>query len=1180
MNKPAQNTFGVVAALSLLGIFTPDFAVAQSQDWQHNRITPLQKVTVGPWDNFEVSVTADDQTIYFTRDQNQVPNIYTQELPTIETERLIGRQGDAKQPALSPDQTQLAFVFYGQDAQGDLCLMKLAEDNEIQCLSDNSGSEYAPFWITNDELGYLRREQGRQEQNLMLYQISSEQHSIVHSGIISAPSASTDARYLIFNAGDVSGSVQLSAFDRQTQTLIQPPKVDLPGITGTHAMSLDGQHIYFSQYLNDTNGDQVIDGNDHSVLFRMPLQDWLASEKPLLPEQLTAVDNNCKFPALSRNYLYVTCAFEGSLDIYRLPPGGVVPQDWQEEKLLEAHLAARSHEQRLLLLNTMRYRLEQNGNAMLERLLSNHLEIGELTAAQYYLNQLAERYQQDQPQVSALYQVLSQLLHVRGSKQRIPVGVITARFTHLVKDTRQSLKQLDIEQHLKHYLNAELDYELGNFKSALARIQQVDLSQTMLPLERYLNFDLLRRLLEKDDRTQLSNYYPAMYGSTELPQEARIYYAFNHLKLLEKLEPDTRKRAERIADLNKQGLPAEVTALFSAEAHILALLNAKNADQNKAYKRLSQQLKSDRKYLHLRKAQHIRAISQLGGAELFQFMELLSRHWLLTTHISEMEFVNTAEQYSIITMDKAYGMLADGQEAKAYNIFYSAIRQTNDLEAHYQFISLGLNPELNKRDNLETAYQQFQTQGLIGDKRHYTTALRLVIEAQARPADADKLFSQALTELNKVQFGGLSPAMRDLLMGYIYHQRVLRSKDGYHYDQRAYQKAHYHYMMALDLGHDNHRISASIYENLAWLHFDVGQYAYSADLFSQRQKIAFTDDEARLNTLWASARARFYASQYPEAWQTAEQALALSKEVSTKQIAPFIEKTAFYALQANQYSAAVVHYQQLFEQYPPSGHNRAKALLAYGFALMKDNQRHQARARFQELLVHSKTLSTEAADANRLLALIPQRQQLLAHGFLANMARSEEEHVQHLKQRIKLLNGLEGDTDAFGYSELERTAFLSKDYLKLAISYEKSEEFSAMYEATNQALASAIQWTQESGDAAGPVTYYTLVNCLSLAISNAEAFAKKNPIKNLDEQVLKTLKAYKEIPLRSASIISQQSKVELLWQGYLSLVTEQIAGNLPHKLDSLMSQPEIKALHSLAPDKHNELKQIAENLIQ
>ena len=1171
---------GRVLLTGLLLLSLPLLA-APEQAWKNNRLIPLQKVTVGPWDNFEPTVAANDLEIYFTRDRQQIPNIYHQDLSSIQTQRLIGEQGDAKHPQLSPDASRLAFIYFGHDAQGDLCIQILAE-SDFQCVTDQSSSDSAPFWINNGEVGYLRRERGELGHSLLRYHLKSGEHSSIYRGSIAAPSATPDGRYIIFNMMNKQGEISLNAWDLQQEKLLQPSHLELPGISGTHTLSRDGEYLYFSHYLNDTNGDQLIDGNDHSVLFRVPFASWLNSRASLLPEQLTTVDQNCKFPALSDNHLYITCAFEGSLDIYRLPLAGMVPQDWSRDKVEEAHLIARSHEERLLLLNTLRYRFNQHGEEMLERLLSNHLEVGELTAADYYLDQLMDSYRSMSPELTLFYQTLKRLFEVRSSKHRVAVGVVTARFTRQLEQIRSEILANSLPDSIRHYTNGFLDMELDKPLTALSALEQIDLNGTLLPLERYLVFRLMQRLLGEEDPVRLLQLYPAMLRADNISPESQIHYAYSYLQWLEQSSKDRQQRKSALIDIIAVGVPKRVESLLKTEIAIIALLSAKSEeDQKQAFMVLSKQLKGQTDDIYLRKAGHIRAIVQLGSADHFRYMELLSRHWLITTNISEMEFINTAEQYSAITMDKAYGMLSQQQPLKAYNTFYSAIRQTNDLEAHFQFLSLGLNPDLNRKENMEKAYQLFDKQDLIGDKRLYARALRKVFTAMELndSKKSETLWQEALQLLQGVEFSGLGISLTDLLSGFIHHQRLLSSKQGYHYDQQAYQKAHYHYMMALDLGRDNRRITASIYENLAWLQFDIGQYGYSADLFSQRLRLPFPNRMGEINLRLSYARALFYTNDYRKASIQAEEVLRLARLEPELKTAPFLEKAAFYALQAELYSPAIRHYKSLLEgELLGQDHNRAKALLGYGFSLIQKGSEKAAIEIMSELVTLSKKLSPLPANQHRLLAQHPLRYQLLAHAFLSQIQGETQTKLSHLQQRIDLLDGLKGQAEVLGYREKTRLALLAKDYLRLALLYETLGDKAELVKSTLEAQQIAELWVEESGDAIGPVLYQTLINALSLGIQYYDHFREIDSAL-LSVAVDRALQTFAKTPLRTQTMLFQQTKLQLLWSSFQYRVTKvNSLESLALRLQTIMDRSGLAELRETAQEEYRELNEMVATL--
>ena len=52
----------------------------------------------------------------------------------------------------------------------------------------------------------------------------------------------------------------------------------------------------------------------------------------------------------------MTCDFEGALDVYKLPASGIVPPEWTAENLANAFDTSRSYQERVLLLNTLKYR--------------------------------------------------------------------------------------------------------------------------------------------------------------------------------------------------------------------------------------------------------------------------------------------------------------------------------------------------------------------------------------------------------------------------------------------------------------------------------------------------------------------------------------------------------------------------------------------------------------------------------------------------------------------------------------------------------------------------------------------------------------------------------------------------------------------------------------------------------
>ena len=110
----------------LAGFFSSPLLAADI-DWRNNRILPLEKITVGPVDNYQAVIDEGNNALFFTRHQNLLSNLVKQDLTTGITKYLLADDHDGKDPALSPDASQLAVTLFRFDALGDVCLLPLKQ---------------------------------------------------------------------------------------------------------------------------------------------------------------------------------------------------------------------------------------------------------------------------------------------------------------------------------------------------------------------------------------------------------------------------------------------------------------------------------------------------------------------------------------------------------------------------------------------------------------------------------------------------------------------------------------------------------------------------------------------------------------------------------------------------------------------------------------------------------------------------------------------------------------------------------------------------------------------------------------------------------------------------------------------------------------------------------------------
>ncbi|SFV74844.1 hypothetical protein MNB_SM-3-188 [hydrothermal vent metagenome] len=463
-------------------------------------------------------------------------------------------------------------------------------------------------------------------------------------------------------------------------------------------------------------------------------------------------------------------------------------------------------------------------------------------------------------------------------------------------------------------------------------------------------------------------------------------------------------------------------------------------------------------------------------------MELFSRHWLIVAHIKEIGFYDIAQQYSIITTKKAYGMFNDKNYQSALNTFYSEIRQINDLEAIYNFVTIGYVYDTKLKQQVKKSLTLLQKGHILKENSEFAKALILLIKEKETKENLEK----AKTILQHMQAMGLTPAMKNLLLGYVYHRLLeLSHKDNGEYDVTLYKKAHYQYMLALDLAYDNQRIQSAVLENLGMLHFSVGNYALSTHFFAQRSTLPFLNIQSEASFRWHFARALFYYNHYKQAKEEGDKAYKLAQKAHRDVIA-FMQQDAFYNLYAQEYEQASFLYQKVIKNL--QGINRAKALLGYGYSLKKLHKCKQATKQFQKLLQLTPSLEHLPKNRYRLIDFEPKRLELLAYGFLVSCETDRKKQQSYLAKRVKILKDMKGNVSDFAYDEKTRLEFLIKTLQQEAVIYEKEKELNKMGKVMSEALQLLPLYIKEGGAYSSQVMLRTLDNYLALSILYPKAF--------------------------------------------------------------------------------------------
>lgn len=1125
--------FLILSALSFLSTAAGAETIVAKRISAANRFVPLKKITVGPDDQYQAALTAGGSELVFTHKADLVAHLKIQNLASGEIRDLLPLNADSQEASVSPD-GKIAFTYYKFSARGDICWVpqpsakgKAFTDSDIKCLKRTEASlttERAnPFWLSSSEIGYLERDVQNQNMRILTEVLSDAGHKReLARGRVWSPVMSPGGHFLIYS--ELSGSeasvsrgfVLKDIADGKTY----PVHFSLPGLSGFPALSEDETFLYFSHYFNDTNRDHVIDGNDNGVVFRIPITKILTAQanEELFPEQLTSVESSCSFPRPFRDSVFVTCAFEGSLDIYQIPATGIVPVKWDSSLLKSALQTSRTYQDRILVLNAMKYR--GFDSEIDERLLTNHILADDLVAARYFLSRLASHHSGTERAFDELTRIY---LQARDRKKAQPPGDVSRSFEKEIDEFLSLVTRTGGPERMNQLVRGLLNTFVNKSHEAdisLKRARAV--KSAYRPLERYLAFELASRIFDRQPSSRqnlLFEMYHETMAASELSAEARIFYAVSLLRYLQKNEPS---RAARISAIEKisHDLPAEVTSLLKSEAVTLRLIEAR-ADKDKLviYRDLDALMSATRGDYFLRKALYVRAILNFTDSAEFKYLNFVATNWLRYTQSDDTEFSYARAVFSDAALDQAYDSIGKHNLDFARDYFYQTLSLTDDLEAHEGYVSV-LNAK-GQRASIDEKYKNLQSREFIGDNMKFVQALLLLIDAQGKAA-ADpgyvKHLDEAIAKLESMEQDRDS-AVRYLLLGACQYEKLMRTGAGFEFNAELFQKANHSLTLAYDLGRDNVRVKASALTNLGLLHRRVQNHGLAAKYLAIRKRIGFesNDEHQRFSGLYAYA---LFHSHQPE------QAAAELSELGGDQPPAIREPQAFYSMSAGLFKEAADLYGELFKAGKISGDlNLAKAQLAYGYSLLKLKRGAEAREALRSSLEHSAHLTVLKAGDDRLVDFHPARLELIATGLLSQVTDGAE-RTTALERRGNLLLRAKDLVDQW-------QGALVQNRLQLADAESRSHPTKAA-----AWMNEALKLAEDFGDKnqyLGQVTYRAGVSYMAHALSHPELYRSENP-KHLEKVVNRCLEAYLGQKTRPPLLDYQGVKLKILWSAYSARV--------------------------------------------
>lgn len=973
----------------------PAFAqttIVETRLGQLKRVTPPERLTFGPEDHFQGSRSPDGRYLLFTRKLNLTPELRRLDLASRETEELGTEFANAEQAQYSPDGKRFLFLRPSARAGGEICWREAA-GGKVSCFTGADGEKQFPFWLGNDRIGYVAKGLRSEVRAFTLAAADANAETLL-AGSFLHPAAAPNGDLALVEK--VAGGRTRLVLRRAGQTCDAP--MAWPGAVAFPSFSPGGETIVFSAYLTDSNRDGKIDVNDRSLVAAVAA-DALCGKQPFVPRPLTSIEKDCGHARLSAG-LDLTCAFEGSLDLYQLPAEGQLPAGWTAADWRSAHASARGPEERLFVLLALAARAPDALSSLATRLWIQYLLLDDDAGALGWFPRAADE-QKLTPAARELWQAYFRAGLVRKSE---PPGELS-----LV--AKQELRELaaGVARQPASVLRAATLARIAAF--AGDRDGERRSVATLLKMKTAaLPEILVAGLRWEESRDPAEEKYLGFLTANVDPRNPEALPLW--VKALERLEgsPARRKTVETLVARLPPGAVAR--ELGAAE-----LLNLDVAEGKK-----SAYLDFDRKFVSLRekpallRAVAYRAIRSWTKADRTEMVPAVASNLLKYLENPGLEYTAAYDYYLSSTFDRAYEMERASNPRAAVGHFYGAVTLTDDLEAHWGYlrdmVAAGLGDDIKA-----------QLDELV--KRNFTKALEPRVRALAALARKDPR-RESEGELGDLadtleKLPGANHAVARFLQGSLRLLQLMakpwRGGEAQLRDGRAIYRD---LTLALDGARDNERLKIAVLDNLAILQSHTRQWGEAAKAWAQRGRHGYEAPGDGTVARWYEAQAHFHLADYARATELLRNARV--EQVPAEWRVPYFHRMALYAGLAQEHAVSLAAAEQALAS-GTTGRSAATMKLLRGRAQLLLGKKADAAKTLAGLWGELAGLPEDATDAanerptdDRPWGGSLRRLKILVSGFLlqaSDEARWWEERERALDMTVARAKTLGFTGDAF-----------------------------------------------------------------------------------------------------------------------------------------------------------------------
>jgi len=863
------------------------------------------RLTAGPSNQYLGAAAPGGRELYFTSDQEATTQIYVQDLVSGVPRLAFDEVADVTWPRPSPDGHHLLYISYREDAAGDLCVREILgqpgarQFGPRRCLTGPDTAELQAVWFPDSRaIAVVTRAGLHGDIELRRIGLDGARGERLVAGSVASPAVSPDGRWLVVVPvergsrevgpsflGHTAGALALVA----AASAAAPARLgfDLPGTSAMPAFSLDGRWLYFSQFLNDTNFDGTIDGNDHGVLFRAAFDGGRVGP----PEQLSSARWSCQYPVPAADRLIASCLVDRSLDVFSLPLTGAVPPAWTAARSapstsgtagatgavapinpIDDELDA-SHDrwERLLLL-------AHRGDtpAVQREMVRLHLELGEYESARFY----AARLERSDLAAGA---ALRELAEQRRAERALGRGALSAPF---VTAARARLSRLAASPHpLSAVVQSEILDVLGQEDAARAALAKLDPQD---PLVAALYADRLLAMYRDDPRC-FELYRPLA--------EADLGHAEVFVRELVRGAAGPTRATAIDRWLHRVDPYSELAFLLELE-RALADLTPKNQDDVRARVFVLYRKNKDLARRRALVAATVRRALAVDGDDLlYNFAD----SWVSYVPRERAERRHAERLYRDAVFERAYVEAARGARSDARGHFYGVTLQAESLEAHAGFIEMrlaeGKDPAKDYPGTFSPVVNHYA--------RAYLAARRL--PELADPEAHRRTAAAAIAELGAITASAPQRAEVHQLWGFVAHQRFLRTGD-----RLAAVEANAHDLIALSLARDNPRTRAAVLDGLGRVQAAVGNYGLALGWLEARAKLPFSSPRSELSHCLAIARARFHTGDDAAAAADSDRCVTGASGELARFRPVALDRSGLYHLAAGQPALAATRYAELW----------------------------------------------------------------------------------------------------------------------------------------------------------------------------------------------------------------------------------------------------------------------------